>query len=62
MKQVALSYFDNIELTNLALILFLIAFFIVVFRVMSQKNQKLYKEMERLPLEDEEYEIKEDDK
>jgi len=62
MKQVALSYFDNIELTNLALILFLIAFFIVVFRVMSKKNQKLYKEMERLPLEDEEYEIKEDDK
>jgi len=62
MKQVALSYFDNIELTNLALILFLIAFFIVVFRVMSKKNQKLYKEMERLPLEDEEYEIKEDEK
>jgi len=62
MKQVALSYFDNIELTNLALILFLIAFFIVVFRVMSKENQKLYKEMERLPLEDEEYEIKEDEK
>ena len=62
MKQVALSYFNNIELTNLALILFLIAFFIVVFRVMSKKNQKLYKEMERLPLEDEKYEIKEDDK
>jgi hypothetical protein len=40
----------------------LIAFSIVVFRVMSKKNQKLYKEMERLPLEDEEYEIKEDEK
>jgi len=62
MKQVALSYFENIELTNLALILFLVAFLIVVVSVMSKKNKKLYEEMERLPLEDEQYELKEDNK
>ncbi len=62
MKQVALSYFENIELTNLALILFLVAFLIVVVSVMSKKNKKLYEEMERLPLEDEKYELKEDNK
>ncbi len=59
MKQIALSYFEHIELTNLALILFLIAFFIVVFRVMSKGNKKLYEEMEQLPLEEEQYQIKE---
>jgi cbb3-type cytochrome oxidase subunit 3 len=59
MKQLALSYFEHIELTNLALILFLIAFFIVVFRVMSKGNKKLYEEMEQLPLEEEQYQIKE---
>ena len=62
MKQVALSYFENTELTNLALILFLIAFLIIIVRVMSKKNKKLYEEMERLPLEDEEYKVKEDNK
>mgnify|MGYP000459020987 CR=1 FL=1 len=59
MKQLALSYFENIELTNLALILFLIAFFIVVFRVMSKSNKKLFEEMEQMPLEEEQYQIKE---
>jgi len=44
--------------------LFLIAFFIVVFRVMSKRNKKIYEEMEQLPLEEEQYQIKEkeDDK
>ena len=59
MKQLALSYFEHIELTNLALILFLIAFFIVIFKVMSKRNKKLYEEMEQLPLEEEQYQIKE---
>jgi len=42
----------------------LIAFSIVVFRVMSKSNKKLYEEMEQLPLEDEQYQIteKEDEK
>jgi hypothetical protein len=61
-KQIALSYFENIELTNLALILFLIAFTIVVVRVMSGRNRKLYKKMERLPLEDDVYENEEENK
>jgi len=34
----------------------------VVFTVFSKRNKKLYEEMGRLPLEDEEYEIKEDEK
>jgi cbb3-type cytochrome oxidase subunit 3 len=51
-------------LTNIALILFLTAFAIVVFRVFSKRNKKLYEEMEQLPLEEESYKIKEkeDDK
>jgi cbb3-type cytochrome oxidase subunit 3 len=46
------------------LILFLIAFAIVVFKVMSKKNKKLYEEMEQLPLEEEHYQTqeKEDEK
>jgi len=47
---------------NLALILFLIAFTIVVVRVMSGGNSKLYKKMERLPLEDDVYENEEENK
>jgi len=44
--------------------LFLIAFAIVVFRVMSKRNKKLYEELEQLPLEEEHYQTteKEDDK
>ena len=37
----------------------MIAFFIVVFKVMSKRNKKLYEEMEQLPLEEEQYQIKE---
>lgn len=60
MKQIALSYFENIELTNLALILFLTAFFIVVITVFSKKNKKIYEKMEQLPLEEDKHVMKED--
>lgn len=46
---------------NLALILFLTAFAIVVVRVMSRANRKLYRRMERMPLEDEGYEKEEEE-
>ena len=41
------------------MILFLIAFTIVVFEVMNKKNKKLYEEMEQLPLEEEHYQTQE---
>jgi len=49
-----LSYYQNKEIVIVALIIFFVVFLGLVIWVNLQSNRKLYEELERLPLEDEE--------
>ena len=52
MKQIALSYYKDIYLVLIALVIFFIAFICIFISTYSKSNKKLYKELERLPLEE----------
>lgn len=54
MKQMALKYFTDSELTLLALILFLFAFAFLIFKVYIYESKETYDELSQLPLRDEE--------
>ena len=54
MKQIALSYYGHPYLIIISLIIF-IAFFIgLILWVQLKSNKQIYKELEKLPLEEEE--------
>ncbi len=52
MKQIALSYYKDIYLVLIAFVIFFIAFIYIFISTYSKSNKKLYKELERLPLEE----------
>ncbi|MCB0379204.1 MAG: hypothetical protein KDD33_11995 [Bdellovibrionales bacterium] len=54
MKQAALSYFTNNELSLIALILFLIAFSFLIFRLYFWDPKSKYDKLAQIPLEDKE--------
>lgn len=54
MKQDALSYFDNTNLTLLALILFFAAFSFLIFRVYFYEKKEDFDRLSEIPLKDEE--------
>jgi len=53
MKQIALSYFQYPELILIPLILFFLFFTVLLIMITRPRNKELYKEMEMLPLEEE---------
>lgn len=53
MKQMALKYFTNSELTLLALIIFTFAFAFMIFRVYFYEPKSKYDELSQIPLNDE---------
>ena len=55
MKQTALSYFQYPEMVLVPLILFFVFFLLLLFFVTRPKNKELFKKMEKMPLEEEEF-------
>ncbi len=53
MKQEALKYFANLDLTLLALILFFLSFSFMIFRVYFYEKQETYDLLSNIPLKDE---------
>ncbi len=54
MKQIALSYYEPTYLVAIALLIFLITFIAIVISTFKKSNKEIYKELEKLPLEEEE--------
>jgi cbb3-type cytochrome oxidase subunit 3 len=52
MKQEALSFFSNTDLTAFASILFAGAFVAILFAVFRKKNEPYYKYMSEIPLQE----------
>ncbi|MBT3583959.1 MAG: CcoQ/FixQ family Cbb3-type cytochrome c oxidase assembly chaperone [Halobacteriovoraceae bacterium] len=53
MKQEVLSYFQWIDLTNFALLLFVFLFTGMIFWVWRRESNKVYQEASMLPLQEE---------
>lgn len=53
MKQIALSYYEPTYLLAIALVIFFVSFLLILFWTFSRSNEKIYKELEKLPLEKE---------
>ena len=54
MKQIALKYFTNSELTLIALVLFLLSFAFLIFRVYIYDSKEKFDQLSQIPLNDEE--------
>lgn len=54
MKQEALNFFSNTELSAFASLLFVGAFVAILYSIFQKRNQDYYKHMSLLPLEKEE--------
>jgi cbb3-type cytochrome oxidase subunit 3 len=53
MKQIALAYYEHTYLVVIALLIFFIAFIAIVVSTFRKSNEEIYKELEKLPLEEE---------
>lgn len=54
MKQIALKYFTNSELTLIALVLFVLSFAFMIFRVYFYEPKETFEQLSQIPLNDEE--------
>jgi len=53
MKQIALAYYEHTYLVAIALVIFITAFIAIVISTYRKSNKEIYKELEKLPLEQE---------
>ncbi len=54
MKQTALKYFTDLDLSMLALMIFFVAFLFLIFRVYFYEPKEVFDRLSEIPLKDEE--------